>query len=160
MRCIVSKLFWETSCILKLQWDPSKDPTIDCGYKLDPSKTSQSETAQLLKECEVESQAPTLLYISLEILTVRMGTMKTGKLGAGPGSKKLARQVAETVNLKELINSWRKKTMYIRIEGDINLSDKNKFIGDHPLIIHVQIMLVILPTLPGYTQNILGNPQN
>ena len=37
---IVSQLFWETSCVLKLQWDPSKDPTINCGYNLDPSKTS------------------------------------------------------------------------------------------------------------------------
>ncbi len=57
--------------------------------------TSQSETAQLLKECDIESQTPILLYISLETLTVRMGTRKIGKLGPGPGLKKLARQVAE-----------------------------------------------------------------
>ena len=35
MRRTVSRLFWETSCILKLQWDPSKDPTIHFGYKID-----------------------------------------------------------------------------------------------------------------------------
>ena len=92
----VSRLFWETACILKLQWDPSKDPTIHSGYKIDPSKTSQSETAQLLMECDIESQTPILLYISLETLTARMGTMKIGKLGSGPGLKKVGRQVAET----------------------------------------------------------------
>ena len=114
MRRIVSQLFWETSCVLKLQWDPSKDPTIDCGYNLDPSKTSQLETAQLLKECEEESQAPTLLYISLETFTVRMGIMKTGKLGAGPGSKKLARQVAETGAIMENILMDTIKRLYAR----------------------------------------------
>ena len=103
MRRTVSRLFWETSCILKLQWDPSKDPTIHSGYKIDPSKTSQSETAQLLMECDIESQTPILLYISLETLTARMGTMKIGKLGSGPGLKKVGRQVAETSTTMENI---------------------------------------------------------
>merc|ERR1711867_108130 len=34
--------------------------------------------------------------MGLEALTVRMGIMETGKLGAGPETKKLVRQVAET----------------------------------------------------------------
>ena len=99
----VSRLFWETACILKLQWDPSKDPTIHSGYKIDPSKTSQSETAQLLMECDTESQTPILIYISLETLTARMGAIKTGKLGPGPGLKKVGRQVAEASATMESI---------------------------------------------------------
>ena len=97
-----------------MHWDPSKDPTIDCGYNLDPSKTSQLETAQLLKECEKESQAPTLLYMSLETLTVRMGIMETGKLRAGPGTKKLARQVAETGAIMENMLMDTIKRLYAR----------------------------------------------
>ena len=114
MRCLVSQLFWETSCVLRLNWDSSKDPTIDCGYSLDPSESSQLERVQLLEECNRESQAPTLLYKSLETLTMRMGIIKTSKLGAGPGTKKLANQVAETgVVIKNVLMGIIKK-LYAR----------------------------------------------
>ena len=92
----VSRLFWETACILRLQWDPSKDPKIKYGYKIDPSETSQSGTAQIFSECDTESQTPILIYSSLEILTARIGEIKVGKIGPGPGLKKIRRQVAET----------------------------------------------------------------
>ena len=96
MRRTVSRLFWETACILRLQWDPNKDPKINSGYKIDPSETSQSGTAQIFSECDTESQTPILIYSSLEILTARIGEIKVGKIGPGPGLKKIRRQVAET----------------------------------------------------------------
>ena len=61
MRRTVSRLFWETACILRLQWDPSKDPKINYGYKVDPLETSQSGTAQIFSECDTESQTPILI---------------------------------------------------------------------------------------------------
>ena len=74
-----------------MNWDPSKDPTIDCGYSLGPAKSSHLEIVQLLEECNKESRAPTLLYKSLEALTVKMGIITASKLGAGPGTKKVSK---------------------------------------------------------------------
>ena len=96
MRRTVSRLFWETACILRLQWDPNKDPRINSGYKIYPSETSQSGTAQIFSECDTESQTPILIYTSLETLTAKLGEIKVGKIGPGPGLKKIRRQVAET----------------------------------------------------------------
>ena len=87
MRRLVSQSFWETSCVLRLNWDPSKDPRIDCGYSLGPVKSSHLEIVELLEECNKKSRAPTLLYESLEALTVKMGIITASKLGAGPGTK-------------------------------------------------------------------------
>ena len=67
-------------------------------------KFSHSEIIRLMEECFVMSRAPTSLYESLETLSVRAGLMKESALGAGPGTKKLANQIAETnVVFKDVI---------------------------------------------------------
>ena len=91
MRRTVSTLFWETACILRLQWDPNKDPKIEYGYKVDPLETSKPGTAQIFSECDTETQTPVLVYASLEILAARIGEMKVGKIGPGPGLKMIRR---------------------------------------------------------------------
>ena len=42
------------------------------------------------------SRAPTSLYESMEVLSRKAGLMKESSLRAGPGTKKLATQIAET----------------------------------------------------------------
>ena len=93
---VVSQSFWETFCVLRLDWDPNNDPRMNRGYSLGPLKSSHLEIVRLLEECNRKSKAPTLLYESLETLSVKMGVMTVSTLGAGRGTKKLARQVAET----------------------------------------------------------------
>ena len=67
-------------------------------------KFSHSEIIRLMEECFVMSRAPTSLYQSLETLSVRAGLMKESALGVGPGTKKLANQIAEaSVVLEDVI---------------------------------------------------------
>ena len=80
----------------RLVWDPNKDPRMDHGHSLGPCMSSHPEIVGLLEECNKKSRAPTLLYESLEALSVKMGIITASTLGAWPGMKKLARQVAET----------------------------------------------------------------
>ena len=81
---------------MRLGWDPNKDPKIN----LDPSggfhQFSHTDIIKLLKQCAAVSQAPTTLYMSMEVLSGKAGLIKEGSLRAGPGTKKLATQIAET----------------------------------------------------------------
>ena len=88
---MVSQSFWETFCVLRLNWDPNNDPRMNCGHSLGPLKSSHLEIVRLLEECNRKSWAPTLLYESLETLSVKIGVMAASTLGAGPGTKKVAR---------------------------------------------------------------------
>ena len=66
------------------------------GHSFGSHKLSYPEITRLIEECDIMSRAPTSLYESLETLLVKMGLIKVSALGAGPGMKKIARQLAET----------------------------------------------------------------
>ena len=77
------------------------------------------------------------MYKSLEALTVKMGIITASKLGAGPGTKKLARQAAETGVVLENVLMGIIKKLYARavtltaaIVGTMACQERKKFFLD------------------------------
>ena len=82
----ITKMFYETYCVLYLGWDPSKELTLELGpdgtYRQIPQQTLQA----LLTYCAEQSRVPIALYTSLESLSQRTTLFKAGMLGPCPGT--------------------------------------------------------------------------
>ena len=79
----ITKIFYETYCVLYVGWDPSKEPTLQVGPNGEYCQFSQQTLQELLTYCAEQARVPIALYKSLESLSQRMVLFKTGLLGPG-----------------------------------------------------------------------------
>ena len=125
----VTKIFYETYCVLYVGWDPSKEPTLQVGPNGEYRQFPQQTLRALLTYCAEQSRVPIALYRSLESLSQRMTLFKAGILGPGPGTNKLARTILDTkVELDKIVTDLLEKlsTLSVSLDITINVLDEER----------------------------------